>query len=421
MPQNYRLLSKDEVSKLSKNGHQLDTSQDKMYFIVGLFDDKPNQSADPESYEIPAASLDKIAKSFIGRPFVWKGAKKLTEEEAKQNYGSHIRGKFDDPKKIIEFQKDFAIAEMVSYYKNPRTNKVYGIFEAYDEYKDVIEKQQLEPYTSTLVEPRQYENGILSDGIGLHVMAVDDPGYSKQLAKIHGTCTGMLNECTAELRTLGSSKKLREFREKVLNTSSSLGSSMSLDNNKKEMTNLELTGAVLTLQSGQTEMQKSLSDISTAIQNLKPGSLGSAGNDQQLVQLPKEELEKLTNGLAESQKELQSIKDERTAEQKQILEKQQKADAKLRLEQATIIANGEKLLKKNGVTDENLQERIKYWNELKNETSGQLVDLSLLAIEYKTINPNTLGSAGMGLDIYPEMSDTPGNDTMSIMEDIGSA
>ena len=405
MPEQYQVLTKAEVEALSRNGHQIDTSSNKLYFIVGLFDDKPNHSADPIDYTVHHSAVDSLAKSFIGRPFVWKGAKPLTEEEKKKNVGKHIRGQFDDPKQIIQYQKDFAIAEMVSYFINPISNKAYGIFEAYDEYKEDIEQKKIDPFTSTLVEPRKFEDGILYDGIGLHVQAVENPGYSKELAKIHGTCTGMLNECTMQLRSLGSSGQLRKIRNNFLNAGLTLGSSMSLTDKTnpenpasagapvKEMTNLELTTAVTQLQKDSGDMKSMVTEMHSKVMGTnpehKPGTVGSEGATE-VVQIPKKEFEEMNKTLSEVKQGFENS-------QKELQAEKEKAEIAERTRLATIIVEGEILLKEIPLADKD--KRIKELVELKGN-DGSFKDLSLVADKYAKLKSKTLGSEG----IYPELT-----------------
>ena len=94
---------------------------------------------------------------------------------------------------------------------------------------------------------------------------------------------------------------------------------------------------------------------------------------------------------------------------------------------AKIIAEGEVLTKE--IPAEKIDERIKYYNGLKNEDTGQLADLSLLAAKFRKMH-RTLGSSKYSFDAedaFPSLDTTLGAagaekpiDVLDVMEKVGS-
>lgn len=396
-------LTQEQISNLKKNGHQIDTSPNKVYYGLFLFNDKLNQATDPIPFQIDSSILDKVAKSLIGRPHVVRPEDIIDpskpKDEIKNNVGEHVRGEIDDPKKIIEFQKNYAIGDMETYYINPVTNNVYGIYAAYPEYEYLILEKRIPPGTSPLLEPRKMEGHKVLDAIGLHVQSVKSTGYDPKLAKITGTCTGMLDECTSQLRTMGASKQLIEYRRNLLNSTKQQGNSEMVDLTPEEM--------MKEINTVKAELEKAQNQIKT---------LGANGG--QVLELPQEIKEKLEN-FDVIKKESEETKTQLNELIKKTEAEKAEAEAKERLKMAEIITNGEILTKE--ITDDKKDERVKYWFELKDEKSGQLKDISLLAEKFMKMTPKTIGSSGLTLeDIFPQMgvTDNQTNSTFDIMEEL---
>jgi len=205
-----RLLSTEEIANLNRDGASL--SENRFYAQFFLINDRPNNAADPLPFQIAPESLDKIARTAVGRPFV------IGATGAKHVRGP--RGNFASARDIIEYQKRYAAGEIVHEYINPRTGNANVIVEIFPEYVDHVKNGRIPPYVSPLVEDVskgiEVKNGrvIIRDGRILHVQAVDRPGYG-EIATLHGTCEGMLNECMSELRTLGASGRLKNYQTKV--------------------------------------------------------------------------------------------------------------------------------------------------------------------------------------------------------------
>lgn len=419
-----RVLTIEEVKNLNKDGFNLDDSGNELYLVKFLFNDKLNQAGDPIPFQIATESLDKIAKTFIKRPYVFNPG-------ISNNVGQHVRGPIDDPKKIIQYQKKFALGEIVNYYINKINNNVNGIVRIFPEYAEEVLSGKIPLPTSPLLEPLKWDNNKILDARGLHLQAVKNPGYPIELASITGACQGMLDKCMTELRTLGASRKLKNMRKNFINTGFSLGGTMpdhtdpnnldseTDDNPPKEMTNGELTTAVHELKQNDDKMMGMLSEMHDKMigeedDKTKPPTTGAAGekkgNNQKLVQVPEDEYNSLKEKLTTVETDYNKTKEELDKEKKKIaLEK--------RTELATIIAKGELMLKK--IEADKLKERIDYWVKLTDEETKQPKDLSLLAQTYKELEPKTVGSAD-GLYIeYPEMTGDSQPDTYDIMKEIG--
>jgi len=416
-----RILTKEEIKNLNKDGYKLDESGNELYLVKFLFNDRLNNAGDPMPFQIATESLDKIAKTFINRPYVFNPG-------IKNNVGQHVRGPVDDPKKIIEYQKAFSIGEIVNYFINKVTRNVNGIVRIFKEYKDEVLTGKIPLPTSPLLEPLKWENGKLVDARGLHLQAVPNPGYPVEIASITGACVGMLDKCSTELRTLGASGKLKQFRKNYIYNSGSLGASMPdpTDPNTpptdaatppKEMNNMELTTAVSELQTGHKAMKGMVEEMHAKIMGTggKPGetpTVGSAGKgktEQELVQLPKDEIDAIKN-------ELETVKNNYNKTAKELEDEKNKVALEKRRNLAEIIAKGELFLKK--ITPEQLKERIEHYIKLVDDNK-QPKDLSLLAENYKDMQPKTLGSYGYDESIFPEMAGDSQPDTFETMENIG--
>ena len=81
--------------------------------------------------------------------------------------------------------------------------------------------------------------------------------------------------------------------------------------------------------------------------------------------------------IAKLEAELEKIRNEKA-------QTEMKSLAQRRMQQAAIIAKGEVYLREGGMTRDQLNERIKYYNELKND-EDKLVDLTLTATKYQQI------------------------------------
>jgi hypothetical protein len=195
--------------------HNLDLNEDGYYIKVFVINDKQNRAADPEPFKINPKALEPIAASIVGRPFI------VGPDATK-----HVRGATGRANEILQVQKKWSVGEFVKSMMNPLSRNVYGIARIFPEFvkdlkKGFVRGRPLPKYSSPLVEVRRFgASGEITDGRILHVQAVDIPGYGPEVAKIVGTCDGMLNECMSELRHLGAAGKLKAYQASILGASS---------------------------------------------------------------------------------------------------------------------------------------------------------------------------------------------------------
>jgi len=209
MPEEIRKLSADQIINLNKDGHNL--SAEKYYVIGGLFNDQPNEAADPFPFQIATSALDKIAKTSIGRPWIPNG-------DNLHKLKKHVRPHpWATAAQIVEFQKEFAGGEMVAYIHNSTTHNVYSIIEIFPEFIEMVEKKQIYPYLSPMIGNQlpDKKTGQYIDGEVLHIHSVKTPGYPPTLAQFKGSCTGGIKQCMDELRPMAASGTLLESRKSI--------------------------------------------------------------------------------------------------------------------------------------------------------------------------------------------------------------
>lgn len=425
--QDNKILTKSEIKMINTLGaSKLDETGNSTYIIKFAFNDQKNQATDPIPFRIATEALDKIAKTGIGRPYVHNPG-------IKNNVGEHVRGPVDDPKKIVEYQKKFALGLIESTIRNPETNNVYAVINLFDEYVEDVNSGKIPLPTSPLLEPIDMKGDTIYDANWLHLQAVKSSGYPMELTQKLGMCQGMLNECATHLRTLGSSRQLKKFQNQFSYSKTTVGSAempddttngpqgsgqMSVDDMVKNHDKMLADHGKMLEDHGKTlgSMKESLDQVlkntsgqpnqnypgtdgsragSTGAGMQKP-TYGSAG---ETVTIPKEELDTLKSSL-------DTIKTEWESEKKSLQKKKEEIALKQRTEQAKIIANGEVFLKE--ITIDKVDERVKKYVELK-DTEGKLVDLSLLAEKFNTMKKNTLGSSGAEFESqFPSLETTVG-------------
>lgn len=297
-------------------------------------------------------------------------------------------------------------------------------------------------------------NRVISDAIILHLQAVPVSGYPMQLTKKLGVCKGMLDKCSTELRTLGSSGQLKKYRKQFSYIKSTLGASMSAEQDSSPPPKMSVEDIVA--KHGQMledhgkqlgEMGKTMGSMGEQLGEIikntsnKPGSnypgtdnskgqttgaakpTGPAGTqsgtygsqgETEMVQVSKTDLLTL-------QTELANIKTTVEAREKEFEEKERSFESKQRAIYAKTIAQGEAFTKE--ITPDKIDERTKFWMEFKDGT-GNLADLSLLATKYEGMKSRTYGSSGKSdEDIFfsmesvaPTLGASGGKPTRSILE-----
>lgn len=437
------VLSTDEIKILNTLGAaKLDDSGNSTYIIKFAFNDQKNQATDPIPFRIATDALDKIAKTGIGRPYVFNPG-------IKNNVGEHVRGPVDDPKRIVEFQKKFAIGMMESTMRNKSSNNVYAIINLFPEYVDDVQSGNIPFPTSPLLEPIDMKGDTIYDANWLHLQAVPASGYPMSLTSKLGMCQGMLDKCATELKTLGSSGKLKNFQKQFSYTESTLGSlkmgndtpgqvangpdgtgAMSVDdivkNHSKMLDDHNKTlGSIQdtlkqhgdTMGSLGNKMDAVLKSVSDKEGDAYPGTDASEGQTTgsegavpkpganaklQYAQSQKKDFNSLGSAgqqIEQMQKELADLKKEREAEKARWAMKE-------REDMAKIIVSGEIVLKE--ITPDKFAERVQEYVNLKDSNKNS-VDLSLLANKYKKLSSNipSVGASGDEEDRFPSL-DTVG-------------
>ena len=388
-------LSEEEVKNLNQSeGRKLD--EDGYYIKVFVVNDRQNKAADPWPFKIHAKSLRQIADTIIGRPYV------VGPDPAK-----HVRGATSsDPADIIQAQKRWAVGEFVATLVNELSRNVYGIVKVFPEFikelKDGrVRGASVPPYSSCLVEPRQYdENGEIIDGRILHVQAVNRPGYG-EVAKVVGTCDGMLGECMQELRALGAAGQLMQYQASLHNSySNSAGTEdrePSMDENKiAELVKTGITSAL-------TEFEQKHSKV-----------LGAAGAPaapaQQAVQEKPEPADPVKAPQAdasgdagqEAQPDLKAEFESMKADFAKETKKREAAESLLRENERSHkiekIVSLEMRLHK--VSPAKKKERISKYQKAK-DADGNPRDLDLLLESLEEEAAKTVGASGEVDDNYP--------------------
>jgi len=195
-------LSTDEIEQFRKDGVELNNS--KTYMIKFLFNDKWNNAGDPRPFRVKTELVDKLAKDFVGMPYVVNP----------KNDAIHVRGSTngleDTTENLLEVQKDYTLGYVVHPIITAQNN-VYGIIEVFDEYADMVD--QMPEFTSPTITPIQEDADGIGDAIALNINGVSNAGYPKLLAGTSGVCKGGIKECILELMPLASSGRLKAYRE----------------------------------------------------------------------------------------------------------------------------------------------------------------------------------------------------------------
>lgn len=435
MPKDGAPLSTDEIKVFTKEGLKLDDSGNTTYILKFLFNDKLNKAADPIPFRILPDNIDNIAKSFIGRPYVYNPANSTT----------HIRGPKDDPQKIIEYQKKFALGLIAETIKKPNNN-VYGIIEILPEYKDDVLSGKIPLPTSPLLEPLKWDGKNILEARGIHLQAVKDSGYPMELTSQLGVCEGMLNKCTQELKTLGASGKLKNFQNTFLNTSRTIGSSLSNPENQGAMSPEEMLKshdeAIKAHGKMLEDHGKTLGSMSDKLDQVLKQTSGDPGDNYNAgEQNPEGAAKPKTTGAAgqknisfeefeQLKKDFADLKSLRAKEQEDIKAREEKRLAKERENLANVIVDSEIMNKE--IKEDEADKRLKYYIDLKDEDTKLPVDLKLLAAkaakQIKTVGSSKVGKTIADLaEEFPTLdtptvgaSSTSKTSTADIMKEIGN-
>lgn len=352
------VLSRSEVDTLNKDGFKL--SNDHLYIQSFLINPQKNNAGDPDPFIVPEKLLNKLGRSSIGKPFLIPPEGKL----------DHIRGatalEYENAEAIIEYQKAFAAGEIVDYWINPQTKNVNVIIDVFPAYKEKILRGKLPSFVSPLVSGEfSTTTNELLDGEILHLQAVDNPGYPRQIAKINAVCAGGLSECMRELRIKGANSSLFSYQNihsQLFNTKI---------HKQGQMPEPE-TPTIESLKTEIDDLRKEIKGASGLITEIKTGLEAKVETDNTKADTEGgsqgEDFTKLKTDYDELQKKLQTIEDERKKEAEERL-------AADRTRVATEIVENQMRL--HMISPNQKSAKIKSLVEAK-KSDGTLEDLTLL-------------------------------------------
>lgn len=410
-------LTQEEIENLNASGTGTGRrlKPDGYYLKVFVINDKQNRAADPIPFKVAKRSLEKIVNTIVGRPFV-----------VGPNPKKHVRGAMgaaSTAEDIIKAQQKWAIGEFVRPMMNQLSMNAYGIVEVFKEFVDdvkngVIRGKPMPRYTSPLLEARKIdpETGEIIDGRLLHVQAVDVPGYG-EVAKIVGTCEGMLDECSNKLRALGASGGLKAFQESLQKSDNSLSSGdgnydseppMEKGKNEQELVPLtkqdlpEIVSAVLSgLEQKYPNLGAAGAASAQAQQQVEPKEKGKAANP---MTAPKAKGDAEGTGAQEADNdndenslraELEDLKAKFEEEQEARKKAEERLQEQERKQIATRIVELEMQL--HITSPSKKKDRIEQLMKRKDK-SGAPADLSLILETLERSKEKTLGAAGFGDD-----------------------
>ncbi len=443
-----RILGKEDVAQLNKEGHKLDGS--KFYVLNFLFNDKLNNAANPGPFQVHTDALDSFAKKAIGKPWI-------VPEYGEKN---HIGFDKDTIEGMISYQAKYAIGVIQDYIRYP-SNNVWGIVEVFPEYVAAVKNNMIPPFNSisiTLGDPKQdiAADPVIRVGDVLNLQAVPAPGYPKELAGHKPVCEGGMTACMQELKAAGAAgrlKKVQNSKKLLYNIVQKAIGAMSAEpamsegggdgaSSKEIMDGIKtLQEQVQTVQSQEQAIVKSLEtnnevlkEVATATDGVdenkvivKPLEAEGSGEGEgdappmdppmpagaagKVVTVQKPKTGEVSKELAENptfkqmKQELDDIKRQ--------LEKERKDNAqKERLNQATRLV--ENKLKTKDIEVSQKDETIKAYVNLK-DAAGNLRDLTLLLEETDKQAAKVVGASGTTF-IVPNIDSTKSYNNTDMME-----
>ena len=399
-----------------------------LYGQFFLYNNEMNEAGDPINFQVHAENNEKIAKSFIGRPYVV-----LPKVNGKWQE-KHIRA--DTLDKVLNVQKKYSLGEIVRTPFNSITGNHNAVVKFFREHYDRIKKGDIPPATSPmLAHTKSYfdDEGRLhiEDGIGVHLHGVPKGGYPPELSEVKSICKGGLDECMNELKIVAAAGELSEYQKQE---SFSKGKNQGIQLMSMEQPAQAPPGGqpqqgqdsearIAALEKGMAELQKLLQELVAKISGGAPaappgaGMPGAAGEQGAVVT---ETPDGDPSDTASIRAELAQIKAEREVE-KESLQKEREA---LALQERTRIATEivENKIKLHRLPLEARDTEIQKLVALKT-ADDQPADLTLLATEIRESLKMLVGASGnFGLPelTLDEPEANPDIDHVSVMEEIGA-
>ena len=395
-------------------------SQRDLFGQFFLYNNEMNNAGDPINYKIYPDNNEKIAKSFIGRPYI------IPPRKNGKWHDKHVRA--DDLNELLNKQKKLAAGEIVDVRHNDKTGNYNAIVKFFPEYYDQIKKGDIPEYTSPMcahTDSHLDEEGKLhiKDGIGVHLHAVPRPGYPPEISGIKSICEGGLNECMNELKIVAAAGQLAEFQKnerfsKAENQKSQ--SNMSMQEQQQAAPQpaqgADSEARIGALEKTVAELQKMLQELVSKLGGQQAPAqappVGAAGEQVQVTETPQEEPQD-TKTLAA---ELAQIKAEREVE-KEALQKERET---LKLQERTRVATEivESKIKLHRLSPDMHDAEIQKLVELQ-DTDGKPADLTLLSEEVKSSLQLLVGASGNYAELTMEEGTVDQNfNALTAMEEI---
>ena len=392
-----------------------------MYHQSFLFNNEMNDAGDPINFKIYPENSKKIAKSFIGRPYL------LPEKDSKGRWiNRHIRA--DSLPVLFNKQKKFAIGEIVRTPYNPETGNYNAITKIFPEYHQFVRDGKLPAATSPmLAQSDSYidDEGKMhvKDGIGVHLQGLPKGGYRPELSEIMSVCEAGLDQCMTELKTVAAAGELIAEQE---NDTDDKHSFIGQNDESKVIMSQEMTqqpappgaapqappGAPQDTEKRIAMIEQVIADLSKQLQMIlqklgggqtshDPNTPPMVGAASDLIQ--PHTVEKVPEAVAKLQSELQSLKDDRVTEQEALQKERNVIFLKERMRIATEIVETKIKLHKTKIEEKEAE--ITKLVELKDGET--YLDLTLLHEELTSSLKLFVGAAGTSVTYeVPELGAT---------------
>lgn len=366
------------------------TENGELYGQFFLYNNKMNNAGDPINFQVHADNNDKIARSFIGRPYL------IPQKDKKGNwFTKHFRT--EKAEDIFNLQKKYAIGEIVRTPYNEQTGNYNAIVKFFPEHYDRVRKGDIPEFTSPMfahTDSHYDEEGRLhiKDGMGVHLHGVPKGGYPPEISGIKSICEGGLNECMNELKIVAAAGQLAEYQT---------DERFSKEENEKPESNMSMQQPAQAPPAAPQQQDGDLAARVAAIEKVLQeliAKISGAAPQQAAPQVGAAEGVAVTESVqkdAEEQstikQELEAIKAEREAEKLELQKERESLALQERTRTATEIV--ENKIKLHRLSIESKDAEIKKLVDMKT-ANDQPADLTLLHAEIKESLKQLVGASG---------------------------
>jgi len=181
-----------------------------VYAQFFLFNNKMNNAGDPINFQVHPELNEKIARSFINRPYL------LPPMVGGKWSNKHHRT--PDVTSLVAAQKKHALGNIIDVHQNPDSGNYNAIVKVFPQHHTTILEGRIPPFTSPMfatIDSYLDADGKLhiKDAIGVHLQGVISPGYDPEYSSIKSVCTRGLDECMNDLKIVAASGKLQELQQ----------------------------------------------------------------------------------------------------------------------------------------------------------------------------------------------------------------